>query len=127
MIFKVHWLLIVTLETALFFAIHNFIYKKAMVDQIKRLAKNNPSIVNGECTLTVSESGLLREFKNSTNKLEWAQIKLVSEDDDRYLLYLSDVQTAVIKKKPHNMSGEEIQKYNQLLHNYFNQYNIGVE
>lgn len=70
---------------------------------------------------------MLREFKNSTNKLEWIEIKLLGEDDDRYILYLSDIQTAVIKKKPHNMSEEEIQKYNQLLRNYFNQYNIDVE
>ena len=80
-----------------------------------------------ECKLTISEDGLLREFKNSTNKLEWIEIKLLGEDDDRYILYLSDIQTAVIKKKPHNMSEEEIQKYNQLLRNYFNQYNIDVE
>lgn len=117
----------VILSTALFFAIHNFIYKKSMVDQIKRLAKNDPSMVNGECTLTISESGMLREFRNSTNKLKWDEIKLVSEDDDRYILYMSDIQASVIKKKPHNMSEEEIQKYNQLLRNYFNQYNIDVE
>lgn len=98
-----------------------------MVDQTKRLAKNNPSIVNSECTLTVSESGLLREFKNSTNKLEWDEMKLVSEDEDRYILYLSDIKTAVIKKKPHNMSEEEIQTFNQLLRSYFDQYNITME
>lgn len=98
-----------------------------MVDQIKRLVKNDPSMINGECTLTVSESGMLREFKNSTNKLEWDEIKLVSEDDDRYILYISDIQVSVIKKKPHNMSEEEIQTFNQLLRSYFDQYNMEME
>ena len=126
-IFKANLITMVIVSSVLFFATYNFIYKKAMVDQAKRLAKNNPSMINSECTLTVSEEGLLREQKNATNNLEWKEIKLVSEDDERYLLYMSDIHVIVIKKNPNNMSEDDTQKYNQLLRNYFNQHNIAME
>lgn len=88
MIIQANWIFVAILSTALFLATYNFIYKKAMIDQAKRLVKNNPFMMNNACTLTVSEDGLLRELKNATNKLEWNEIKLVSEDDERYVLYM---------------------------------------
>jgi len=98
-----------------------------MVDQTKRLAKNNPSIAYNECTLTVSDNGLFREIENATSNLEWNEIKFAIEDDIRYIVYISDIKTIVIKKHPLNMSGQETREYNQLLRSYFNQYNITIE
>lgn len=125
-VFKANLITTVVVSSGLFFVTYNFIYKKAVINQIERLAKNNPSVVNNECTLTVSENGLLTEFKNSTTNTEWSEIKVVSEDDDRYILYLSEIKTIVIKKKPHDMLEEEIQKFNQLLSDYFNEHNIDI-
>lgn len=126
-IFKANLITMVIVSSVLFFVTYNFIYKKAMIDQTKRIVKNDPSLLNVECTLNISEDGLFRDLRNATNKLEWSEIKIVSEDDERYILYISDVHAIVIKKKPHNKSEEEILKYNQLLHNYFNQHNIVIE
>ena len=126
-IIKVDWITMVIVSTALFFAIYTFVYKKAMIRSTKRLAKNNPSMLNNEYTLTVSENGLLREIKNATDNIEWNEIKLVIEDDIRYIVYISDIEAAVLKKDPLNMSVEETRQYNQLLRSYFNQYNITIE
>ena len=127
LIFKDLYVMIFLGSLILSYVTYNFIYEKAMNDQTKRLVKRDPTLINVECKLTISEDGLLREFKNSTNKLEWSEIKLLGEDDDRYILYLSDIKTIVIKKKPYNMSEEEIQTFNQLLRSYFFQYNIAIE
>lgn len=125
-VFKANWIFVAILSAVLFLATYNFIYKKAMIDQAKRLVKNNPSMMNSECTLTVSDEGIFRELKNATNKLEWDQVKLASEDDERYILYKSDTHAIVIKKNPDNMSEEEIQEYNALIHNYFKKHNIAM-
>lgn len=127
MIFKANLITMVIVSSILFIVTYNYIYKKAMIDQSKRIVKNDPSLLNVECTLTVSEDGLVRKLNNVTNKFEWNEIKLVSEDDERYIIYLSDIHAITLKKRPYNKSEEEIQKYNQLLHNYFKQHNIVME
>lgn len=127
LIFKVNIIIILIVSAALFYVSYNYIYKKSIVDQTKRIAKNDPALLNAECTLTISKSGLYRELKNSTNKIEWQEIKLVSEDVERYLIMISDIHVIVIKKNPDNMSEGETQEYNKLLRNYFDQHNIVVE
>ncbi|RDW20069.1 hypothetical protein CWR48_04920 [Oceanobacillus arenosus] len=127
LVFKVNFITLAIVSAGFFYVSYNYIFKKAQINQAKRLAKNNPSMMNSACTLTVSENGLVRELKNSTNKLEWNEIKLVSEDEARYLLYMSDIHVITIKKNPYNMSEEETQEYNALLRNYFNQHNIATE
>jgi|SRR5690625_102582 len=126
-IIKVDWITMAIGAAALVFAIYKFIYQQAMIGSTKRLAKDNPSLFNNEHTLTISENGLLREIKNATNYIEWNEIKLVFEDDIRYIVYISDIEAAVLKKDPLNMSVEETRKYNQLLRSYFDQYNITLE
>lgn len=126
MIIKANLITIVIGSSVLFFVAYKFLYKKAMIEATKRLAKNNSSIVNSECTLTVSENGLLREFKNSTNKLEWKEIKLVGEDNKRHILYISDVHTIVIKKHPYDLAPVEIQNYNGLIRKYLKQENVEI-
>lgn len=127
MIFKANWIFVAILSIALFLTTYNFIYKKSMIDQAKRLVKTNPSLINRECILTVSKDGLMREMKNTTEKIKWDEVKLVSEDDERYILYMSDIHAIVLNKNPYNMSDEETKEYNSLLHNYFNQHNIEIE
>ncbi|MEI3598131.1 MULTISPECIES: YcxB family protein [unclassified Oceanobacillus] len=127
LIFKVNFITGAIVSAAFFYVSYKYISKKSMEDQAKRIAKKDPTLVNVECTLTVSDKGLLREFKNSTSNLGWEEIKFVSEDDERYFLYMSDVHVIVLNKNPYNMSKEETREYNTLLRNYFNQHNIAVE
>lgn len=125
-LFNVNVITSAIVSAAFFYVSYSYITMKSMVDQAKRIAKKDPSLINKECTLTVSDDGLLREYKDSTSKSEREEIKFVSEDSERYFLYVTDVRVIVLNKNPYNMSKEEIQEYNALLHNYFKQHDIAM-
>lgn len=127
LLFNVNVITGTILSAAFFYVSYKYITVKSIEDQAKKIAKKHPNLINNECTLTVSDNGLLREFNNTTSQLKWEEIKFVSEDDERYFLYMSDIHIIVLNKSPYNMTKEEIQEYNTSLHNYFNQHNIVVE
>lgn len=100
-------------------------YEKAMVYQMKRMVKKNFKIPF-DCQVTFSETGIYREFNEKTQNHKWNQIKLVREDDKRYLLHFSEVLVIVIKKYPYNLSDEETQEYNNLIRHYLNKEELEI-
>ncbi|MFD2043614.1 hypothetical protein ACFSTA_04405 [Ornithinibacillus salinisoli] len=110
----------VTLGTALVFAIAMFFlcksaYKLAIVRQTKKLIEKNHTLTIGDCISTISDKGFIREFKNTSQNISWSQVKIAKEDEERYFLYISDIQASILKKIPNNLTESELIKYHNLI------------
>lgn len=111
----------------LFFFSYYYIYKFSIINQAKKLAGQSHLFANGKFKVTISEEGLFKETKNSTRMIEWNQIKIAKEDNERYIMYLSDIQLEILKKSPDNLSDHDIVKYNELISTYLNRNGLNIK
>lgn len=80
--------------------------------------KSKYDYLTGDCTLTIDNEGILKEFDNEYHTKEyikWAEIVKVNRDEKHYYFYKSDLNALMIKKYPDNMNRAETLKYNQFI------------
>lgn len=116
--------IILALLWGLFYALLSpLLYKFFTTLKLRIMYKNSKEILKlnfvlGKCELTLSDEGLEKRNENGKEYAKWSQIIRASDDEDRYFLYVDDLNAIVIKKNPENMNIDETKQYQQLITEY---------
>lgn len=65
----------------------------------------------GAFTLKLSDDGLIKNSSYFTEEVQWDEVKMFQEDNERYFLYLTDLIAITIKKNPDNLNEQETLEY----------------
>ena len=94
---------------------NRIVYKKLYISNYKRMYLKEQKNRIGDVTLTLSEDKLIRESERTTERVMWTDINKVTEDQERYFLYLTGLNAIIIRKRPDNMDDQELVKYQEFL------------
>lgn len=114
-------------STILFLASYYVTYKMLIAGIVKKSVVNNPSLLVGDCTVTISDEGLISELNQSARTVHWNQIVRATEDTERYFLYITDVYNIVIKKHPHHLSQEDMKEFNEAIHRHLQLADVDIK
>lgn len=106
------------LTPILFFILGRVFYNIGLIYQTERIIKINNANKSVDYKLYLSENGFKTEFKGTTQYFTWSEVKKVSEDEKRYFIYLTDLNSVIIKKEPKNLSENEVVNFNKLISEY---------
>jgi len=90
------------------------IYDIGMVKRLKREIKEHKN-KTGDFTVTLSDERVTIESEIVTKRIGWSDIKYVTEDKERYFLYLTDLDVIILKKNPDDLDEEKSSDYQGLL------------
>jgi|GEM_PF-6203743 len=97
------------------------LYDLFTVLKFEMFYKNDEKILKhsfglGNCELILSEEGLIKKFKDKKEEsAKWSQVIKARQDEERYFLYITDLNAIVIKKTPDNMNTDEVKAYNDFI------------
>lgn len=91
------------------------LYPILMVKRFKQGIKEHKNRT-GNFTVTLSQEGITSESENVTKRTAWSDINYVTQDKERYFLYLTDLDVMIIRKKPDDINDAQSDEYQTFLH-----------
>ncbi|WP_371068986.1 YcxB family protein [Sediminibacillus sp. JSM 1682029] len=121
----VNELLLAIVLTLSYFLIFNHVYDKLTLLSIRRVyrgAKQHPML--GSNSVNITDLGVERNTDNFHDYFDWNTFEKISEDDEYFFLYVSDVFVIILKKKSTNLNVEE-ENYHQYIKEQMRKVNGG--
>lgn len=112
---------IISVVTSLIVSIIYFIFFPHLYTRItyfklkSKMLNNDYSHVLGDCEMTFSNTGIVRDLKGKTTHFDWDHFKRLREDSHHYFLYVSDLQGVIIPKEPDGINEQNKAAFHDLI------------
>ena len=95
------------------------LYEKITFSRAKsKMQQQDYEHILAPCDLTLNDEGITRVMNDETTHFDWDTFTRIGEDSSHYFLYQTELQGLILPKKPEQLSSNDLNEYQTLIHKW---------